>query len=81
MYIAKQNKITILKYFLLSLLPFSLIFLLISSCANSLNEENYLACKKNIETDRQKAREGAYSYKSQSYEECRAPAIYRISEE
>ncbi|MEE2600043.1 MAG: hypothetical protein VYD83_06380 [SAR324 cluster bacterium] len=39
-----------------------------------------MACKKNIETDRQKAREGAYSYKSQSYEECRAPAIYRISE-
>ena len=81
MYFAKQNKIKIIISLYSIFCSLVLIFLLISSCANSLNEENYLACKKNLETDRQKAREGAYSYKSQSYEECRAPAIYRISEE
>ena len=71
-----------LKPILLCALLVSLIFLLISGCANSLNHENYLECKPKLEADRQKARAGqAYSYKSQSYEECRAPAIYRTNED
>ena len=73
---------TFLKPILLSDLFVSLIFLIIGGCANSLNQDNYVACKPKLEADRQKARAGqAYSYKSQSFEECRAPAIYRTSED
>ena len=64
-----------LKHILLGALSVSHIFLLIGSCANSLNQQNYLECKL-------KARSAqAYSYKSQSFEECRAPAVYRTAED
>ncbi|MEZ7975203.1 MAG: hypothetical protein QMC48_09340 [SAR324 cluster bacterium] len=54
----------------------------ISGCANSLNQENYLACQLKLEEDRQKARaREAYSYKSLSFEECRSPVLYRIAED
>ena len=82
MCLAEQIKIRLLRYFLLCALPVSLIFLAISGCANSLNQGNYLECMPNLEVDRQKARAGgAYSYKSQSFEECRAPAIYVTAED
>jgi len=82
MCMAEQIKIILLKHFLLCVLPVSLIFLAISGCANSLNQENYLACQLKLEADRQKARAGeAYSYKSLSFEECRSPALYRIAED
>ena len=77
MHFAKKIKMRLLKNIILCALPGSLIFLTISGCANSLNQGNYLECMPNLEVDRQKARAGgAYSYKSQSFEECRAPAIY-----
>jgi hypothetical protein len=79
---AEQIKIRLLKHFLLAALPVSLIFLAISGCANSLNQENYLACQLKLEEDRQKARAGeAYSYKSLSFKECRSPVLYRIAED
>jgi hypothetical protein len=82
MCLAEQIKIRLLKHFLLCALPVILIFLAISSCANSLNQKNYFACQLKLEADRQKARTGeAYSYKSQSFEECRSPALYRIAED
>ena len=82
MYFAKNIKIRLLKHILLCALPGSLVFLTISGCANSLNQENYLECMPNLEVDRQKARSGgAYSYKSKSFEECRAPAIYVTAED
>ena len=82
MHCAKKIKMRLLKYIIIYALPGSLIFLTISSCANSLNQGNYLECMQNLEVDRQKARAGGvYSYKSQSFEECRAPAIYVNSEE
>ena len=82
MCISGQNNMRFLKNTLLSALPVSLIFLLISSCANSLNQQNYSACKLKLEQDRKKARSAeAYSYKSQSFEECRAPTVYRTAEE
>ena len=69
-----------LKHILPCALPVGLIFLLISGCTNSMNQENYLSCKLILEADRQKARVGqAYSYKSQSFDECRAPAVYRTT--
>ena len=82
MCISEQNIMKFLKHILLRALSISHIFLLTSSCANSLNQQNYLECKLKIEQDRQKARSGqAYSYKSESYEECRAPAVYRNAED
>ena len=82
MCISEQNIMKFLKHILLGALSVSHIFLLTGSCANSLNQQNYLECKPKIEQDRQKARSGqAYSYKSQSYEECRAPAVYRNAED
>ena len=82
MYTSEQNNMKILKYILLGSLSVSLIFLLIGSCANSLNQQNYLECKLKLEQDRQKARSvQAYSYKSQSFEECRAPAVYRNADD
>jgi len=82
MCLAEQIKIRLLKHFLLCALPVILIFLAISGCANSLNQENYLACQLKLEADRKKARtREAYSYKSQSFEECRSPALYRIAED
>ena len=82
MCVYEQNNMKFLKNILLEALSVSHIFLLIGSCANSLNQQNYLECKLKLEQDRQKARSGqAYSYKSQSFEECRAPAVYRNAED
>ena len=61
------------------LLSLKIIFFFgISSCANSLNQENYIACREELETDRQKVRKvGGFSYEAKSFEECRSPANYR----
>ena len=68
MYLYKQNNMKFLKNILLGALSVSHIFLLIGSCANSLNQQNYLECKPKLEQDPQKARSGQeYSYKSQSF--------------
>ena len=56
------------------------VFLGISSCTHSLNKKNYLMCLEKLEIDRQKVREdGGYSYKGQTFEECRSPVRYRIN--
>ena len=82
MHFTNQIKMRLLKHIMLCALPGSLIFLTISGCANSLNQGNYLECRPILEVDRQKARAGGtYSYKSRSFEECRAPAIYVIAED
>ena len=79
---AKKIKMRLLTHIMVYALLESLIFLTISGCTNSLNQGNYLECMPNLEVDRQKARAGgAYSYKSQSFEECRAPAIYVTAED
>ena len=82
MYVSEQNNMKFLKNILLGALSVSHIILLIGSCANSLNQQNYLECKLKLEQDRQKTRSvQAYSYKSQSFEECRAPAVYGNTED
>ena len=63
------------------LLIFFVIFLLFgnSGCGSSLNQKNYNECIHKIEEERQKVRVGkGFSYKAQTYEECRAPARYRL---
>ena len=63
------------------LLIYLVIFLLFgnSGCGSSLNQKNYKGCMHKLEEERQKVRVGdGFSYKAQSYEECRAPARYRM---
>jgi len=55
MCVSEQNNQRLLKHILLFALPLSLVLLLISGCANSLNQQNYLACKLKLEADRKKS--------------------------
>ena len=57
----------------------SIVLPVISGCGTSLNQKNYLKCRKMLEKDRQKMRAGnEFSYNSQSFEECRASARFQI---
>ena len=75
----EQSKLINIRQILL--LIFFVIFLLFgnSGCGSSLNQKNYNECIHKIEEERQKVRVGkGFSYKAQTYEECRAPARYRL---
>ena len=75
----EQSKLINIRQILL--LIFFVIFLLFgnSGCGSSLNQKNYNECIHKLEEERQKVRVGdGFSYKAQSYEECRAPARYRM---
>ena len=78
-YFSEQSQIINLRLFLI--LIFSTNFLLIFNlgCSTSINQKNYNQCIDELEEERQKVRLGKlFSYKAQSYEECRAPARYRL---
>ena len=48
-------------------------------CGSKVNQKNYNGCISLLEEERQKVRVGnGFSYKAQTYEECRAPARYRL---
>ena len=75
----KQNQLINIWYILI--LIFFVIFLLIgnSGCGSSLNQKNYNECIHKLEEERQKVRVGkGFSYKAQTFEECRAPVRYRL---
>jgi len=75
----KQNQLINIQHILL--LFFFVIFLLIgnSGCGSTVNQKNYNECIHKLEEERQKVRVGkGFSYKAQTYEECRAPARYRL---
>ena len=64
--------------FLQCVLLFSIFLLGINGCETSLNQKNYLECRQMLEKDRQWVRAGnGFSYNSQSFEECRAPARFQ----
>ena len=66
-----------LPHFLLCALLVNILLIGIWGCGASLNQKNYLECRKLLEEDRQKIRLGkGFTYKSQSFEECRAPARF-----
>ena len=65
-------------HFLQCVLLFSIFLLGINGCETSLNQKNYLKCRQMLEKDRQSIRAGnGFSYNSQSFEECRAPARFQ----
>ncbi len=67
-----------LPHFLLCALLVNILLIGIYGCRASLNQKNYLECRKLLEEDRQKIRLGkGFTYKSQSFEECRAPARFQ----
>ena len=75
----EQSKLINIRQILL--LIYFVIFLLFgnSGCGSSLNQKNYNECIHKLEEERQKVRVGkGFSYKAQTYEECRAPARYRL---
>ena len=78
-YFSEQIQLINLSLFLI--LIFSVIFLIFFNlgCGTKLNQKNYKQCIDELEEERQKIRVGKrFSYKAQSYEECRAPARYRL---
>ena len=75
----KQNQLINIRQILI--LIFFVIFLPIgnSGCGSTVNQKNYNECIHKLEEERQKVRVGkGFSYKAQTYEECRAPARYRL---
>ena len=78
-FFSEQNQLINIRHILL--LIFFVIFLLIgnSGCGSSLNQKNYNECIPKLEEERQKVRVGkGFSYKAQTFEECRAPVRYRL---
>ena len=76
----KQYQLINFKFFLIKIIYVFFLFLFNLGCGSKLNQKNYNQCVEKIEEDRQKVRDGnLFSYKSQSYEECRAPARYRLN--
>ena len=69
---------TTLPHFTLCVLLVNIMLIGICGCGTSLNQKNYLECRHLLEKDRQKIRLGkSFTYKSQSFEECRAPARFQ----
>ena len=67
-----------LPHFLLFALLVNILLIGICGCGTSFNQKNYLDCRNLLEKDRQKIRLGkGFTYKSQSFEECRAPARFQ----
>ena len=75
----EQSKLINARQILLLISITSFIVIGNSSCRSSLNQKNFYECIHKLEEERQKVRVGdGFSYKAQSYEECRAPARYRM---
>tara|TARA_B100001029_G_C14673588_1_gene240840 strand:+ start:267 stop:518 length:252 start_codon:yes stop_codon:yes gene_type:complete len=78
-YFSEQSQLINLRFFLI--LIFSTNFLLFFNlgCSTTLNQNNYNHCIDELEEERSKVRVGKlFSYKAENYEECRAPARYRL---
>ena len=78
-FFSEQNQLINILQILL--LIFFVSFLLISNsgCGSKFNQKNYNECIPKLEEERQKVRVGnRFSYKAQTFEECRAPARYRL---
>ncbi len=78
-FFSEQNQLINNQHILI--LIFFVIFLLFGNCGcgSTVNQKNYNECIHKLEEERQKVRVGkGFSYKAQTYEECRAPARYRL---
>ena len=75
----EQNKLINIRYNFLLIFFVKILLFCNVGCGSKVNQKNYNGCISLLEEDRQKVRVGnGFSYKAQTYEECRAPARYRL---
>jgi len=78
-FFGEERQLINFRGFLILIFSLNLLFFFNFGCGTSLNQKNYDQCIEKLEEERQKVRVGdGFSYKAQSYEECRAPARYRL---
>ena len=75
----EQNKLINIRYIFLLIFFVKILLFCNVGCGSKVNQKNYNGCISLLEEERQKVRVGnGFSYKAQTYEECRAPARYRL---
>ena len=78
-YFIEEYKLINIRYILLLIFFVKILLFCNVGCGTTVNQKNYNECISLLEDDRQKVRVGnGFSYKAQTYEECRAPARYRL---
>ena len=78
-YFIEQSQLINLWFFLILIFSVNYLLFFNLGCGTSINQNNYNQCIDELEEERQKVRVGKlFSYKAQSYEECRSPARYRL---
>ena len=78
-FFTEQNKLINIRYILLLIFFVKILLFCNVGCGSKVNQKNYNGCISLLEEERQKVRVGnGFSYKAQTYEECRAPARYRL---
>ena len=78
-FFGEERQLINFRGFLILIFSLNLLFFFNFGCGITLNQKNYDQCIEKLEEERQKVRVGdGFSYKAQSYEECRAPARYRL---
>ena len=78
-YFTEEYKLINIRYILLLILFVKILLFFKVGCGSTVNQKNYNECLSLVEVERQKVRVGnGFSYKAQTYEECRAPARYRL---
>ena len=76
---SERNQLINIRHILLLIIFVNILLIGNSGCGSTLNQKNYNECIPKLEEERQKVRVGnGFSYKAQTYEECRAPARYRL---
>ena len=78
-FFTEQNKLINIRYIFLLIFFVKILLFCNVGCGTTANQKNYNECISLLEEERQKVRVGnGFSYKAQTYEECRAPARYRL---
>ena len=78
-FFSEQNQLINIRHILLLIIFVNILLIGNSGCGSTLNQKNYNECIPKLEEERQKVRVGkGFSYKAQTFEECRAPVRYRL---
>ena len=78
-FFTEQKKLINIQDILLLIFFVKILLFCNVGCGSKVNQKNYNGCISLLEEERQKVRVGnGFSYKAQTYEECRAPARYRL---
>ena len=78
-FFSEQNQLINIPNILLLIFFGKILLFCNVGCGTTVNQKNYSECISLLEEERQKVRVGnGFSYKAQTYEECRAPARYRL---